>query len=370
MIELRRPPQVPRLASPLVALVVLAMVCYHVATPLTQAVQGLQPSGAWQVRVGDQRFAVRVGQQPVGQGTPLPTYPPTGYELTTEAELWAYDLAARLGNPAPSFETIMFLVAWQAGEGTSAQFNPLATTQPMQGATCFNSLPSMPCGVKNYPSREDGLQATIETLRAGHTGYADIEAGIVSNDPERALRGLHVAPWGTSASLVEQLYRQRVGVVEQLVISRSVPISVDRSTAFGWNVAQALDANGRALRDVVIQPGQTWSFNASVGNPTMDLESVAGVPGGGWCDLASRYVQAARPLLPTDAFTFINHVDNTGWPLADVAYADSVVIWNIGGVAGFEGGRQDLLITNTLNQPIRLRAVESGSVVTIEGGVQ
>jgi len=117
----------------------------------------------------------------------------------------------------------------------------------------------------------------------------------------------------------------------------------------GVNIAQALNARNGALRFVTIPPGSTWSFNAAIGAPAgMELRSINGVLGGGWCDLASRYVQAARPLLPPDAFRYRRHRP----ALPDVSADDSVTIWNIDGRPGTFGGRFDLEITNSGDAPL------------------
>ena len=82
---------------------------------------------------------------------------------------WAELLLGRLGAPVCD-DNLMIVVAWQAAEGTAAAHNPLATTHGFAGATDFNRV-----GVKNYPSLEAGLDATIETLRGPETyGYGDI----------------------------------------------------------------------------------------------------------------------------------------------------------------------------------------------------
>jgi hypothetical protein len=118
-------------------------------------------------------------------------------------------------------------------------------------------------------------------------------------------------------------------------------------------------ARGGALRSVTIRPGETWSFNATIGSPAnVEVRTIGGVPGGGWCDLASRYVQAVRPLLPREAVQFVNHVTTSGIRIADVADDDAVSIWNIDGQAGSAGQSQDLQITNTLDTPLRLLVVE------------
>jgi hypothetical protein len=137
----------------------------------------------------------------------------------------------------------------------------------------------------------------------------------------------------------------------------SVPLSIAGDV--GFNVLSALGARGGALRSVTIRPGETWSFNATIGSPAnVDVRMIDGMPGGGWCDLASRYVQAVRPLLPREAVQFVNHVTTAGIRIADVADDDAVSIWNIDGQAGSAGQSQDLQITNTLNAPLKLQVVE------------
>ncbi len=145
-----------------------------------------------------------------------------------------------------------------------------------------------------------------------------------------------------------------------VLIGESAPLSLDGDV--GYNVRAALDANNGALRNVIIRPGETWSFNASIGPPgRVRVRVVAGVPGGGWCDLASRYVQALRPVLPPEAFAFSNHVHTTGIGLLNVADNDAVAIWNIDGQPGSFGGRLDVQITNTTNHVLRLVVVEGSS---------
>jgi hypothetical protein len=143
-------------------------------------------------------------------------------------------------------------------------------------------------------------------------------------------------------------------------VASSVPLGIGGDV--GFNIEAALDASGGALRQVTIRPGETWSFNAAVGSPAnVEVRTVGGVPGGGWCDLASRYVQAARALLPDSAIRFRNHVASTGIGLSDVADEDTVAIWNVDGQPGTDGSRGDLEITNTLASPLRFQVVEFAS---------
>jgi murein DD-endopeptidase MepM/ murein hydrolase activator NlpD len=70
-------------------------------------------------------------------------------------------LLENLGAPV-SEENLKFLYAWRQAEGKGGKFNPFNTTWTLPGSTSMNSH-----GVKNYQSLEDGMVATIKTLRNG-----------------------------------------------------------------------------------------------------------------------------------------------------------------------------------------------------------
>jgi hypothetical protein len=137
-------------------------------------------------------------------------------------EQWAKDVLSALGNSTPSAKTVSLLASWTKGEDTQAKYNPLATTLKYGDYTKFNNC----CGgngVKNYKTRQMGIEATIQTLSGNHTGYSDIVAGFKGNDPERALRGMKASPWGTNFAYVENVWRtQNVGS-EQLKAEDSTP---------------------------------------------------------------------------------------------------------------------------------------------------
>ena len=109
---------------------------------------------------------------------------------------WAVDVLGRLGNAAPSAATVAFLVQWSraedASDGAFARHNPLNTTQT-SGAVVSTINDD---GVRGYASYEDGMAATLQTLSYGY--YTEIVAGLLSNDPERAKRGLFNSPWASS----------------------------------------------------------------------------------------------------------------------------------------------------------------------------
>ena len=112
------------------------------------------------------------------------------------------DLLARLGNAQPTAATVALVVAWTVAEdgclrecGYSSAFernNPLNSTMP--GYNAIGTIDGD--GVKNYPTYEDGMQATIATISLGY--YTEIVAGLRANDPERAFHGLINSPWAGS----------------------------------------------------------------------------------------------------------------------------------------------------------------------------
>jgi hypothetical protein len=148
------------------------------------------------------------------------------------------------------------------------------------------------------------------------------------------------------------------------------------------NIDLALSHYFGALTHVVLAPGQVFSFNATLGlhpqglpwknvriksSATPPAEGQAAEPaaqivqGGGICDLASRYVMAARPFLPARAFHFVNHVRSNGIHLSGVPERDSVSIWAIGGGKG----EHDLTITNTTDGWIEWVVEKQDAKITV-----
>ncbi len=105
---------------------------------------------------------------------------------------WSKLLLARLRDRVCVNDRIV-IIAWETAEFTKARWNPLATTHDMPGATDFNSV-----GVKNYVSLEQGLQATIETLRLGKDsyGYGAILDGLANcDDPMTTALAINASAW-------------------------------------------------------------------------------------------------------------------------------------------------------------------------------
>jgi hypothetical protein len=172
----------------------------------------------------------------------------------------------------------------------------------------------------------------------------------------------------------------------RLIAAKSVSFTpADR--AVRANIRLALAHYFGALTHVVLPPGGVFSFNSTLGvrpqrlpwknvrlKPTVPPPAdgadpaaptpepaVQLVQGGGLCDLASRFVMAARPLLPARAFRFVNHVRSNGIHLSGVPTRDSVSIWAIGGGRG----EHDLLITNLSEGWLEYTVDRDGEKITV-----
>lgn len=90
--------------------------------------------------------------------------------------------------------------AWAAqtqAEGGSAKNNPFNTTQPMPGATNYNSV-----GVKDYVSPSQGIAATVKTLKQNGHGYEKICKLLRANAPATEIVGaIGDSDWGTDSKL-------------------------------------------------------------------------------------------------------------------------------------------------------------------------
>lgn len=96
------------------------------------------------------------------------------------------------------------LSAWHKLEGGSASYNPFNTTLKEPGATSYNSV-----GVRNYTTPEQGLQATISTLKnTKGVGYDKIISALQSNNPQQALEAITRSGWsGSQYSMKNNDYR-------------------------------------------------------------------------------------------------------------------------------------------------------------------
>lgn len=156
----------------------------------------------------------------------------------------------------------------------------------------------------------------------------------------------------------------------------SAPITEDTGNDFGFNVKAGLDGNNGALRNITIKDGEQWSFNETLGNPNMPLKNVSGVYGGGWCDLACRYVQVFKGLgLPINHGTDINangavFLQHGGISLNQCSFDESPFIWSAG-YKGFDNGMQDLVVNNGTGKTIKIAVVDNADgTATIVGKLE
>lgn len=112
---------------------------------------------------------------------------------------WQRVLLSRLGAPDTS-QNELFLTDWNRAEGGGATNNPFNTTQPGFGAVGnYNTV-----GVKNYADPNQGLAATIATLRNGK--YGNILAALKSgNNARTTASALAASPWGTGSLVLKML---------------------------------------------------------------------------------------------------------------------------------------------------------------------
>ena len=91
-------------------------------------------------------------------------------------------------------EKMKFLKAWRQAEGAKARNNPFNTTKdmPVDGVTNYNSV-----GVKNYPTRQVGLEATVKTLQLPY--YQELLAKLKNDNitAEEIADTDDLSTWGT-----------------------------------------------------------------------------------------------------------------------------------------------------------------------------
>lgn len=109
-------------------------------------------------------------------------------------------LLDNLGAPS-SEENIKFLMAWRQAEGGDAKNNPFNTTYNIEGSTNYNKV-----GVKNYVTIQDGLIATLKTLK--NRRYNCIVNGLINDIGAENISNCvqDLKTWGTG-DLVNKVIR-------------------------------------------------------------------------------------------------------------------------------------------------------------------
>lgn len=134
----------------------------------------------------------------------------TSAAWSMERGVFTAEVTKRLGAEV----TLHTRRAWAAelqAEGGSAKNNPCNTTLSLPGATNYNSI-----GVKNYPTPEVGIEATVKTLKENNgQRYFKIRRRLRANDSAtRIVRGFGESAWGTNLELV-------LAVLDDVIHSRT-----------------------------------------------------------------------------------------------------------------------------------------------------
>ena len=119
-------------------------------------------------------------------------------KTTTDDEFYKSILKG-IGAPITD-ENMKFFYAWRQAEGGKARNNPFNTTQSKPGSTFYNCLKKgvsgCKSGVRNYLSSQDGVDATVRTIKNGR--YQNIINSLKSGDnAEKSALALKSSPWGT-----------------------------------------------------------------------------------------------------------------------------------------------------------------------------
>ena len=177
--------------------------------------------------------------------------------------------------------------------------------------------------------------------------------------------------------LISQWRSTNKNIMSGDIQSLSTPITEDKNSDFGFNVNYALNANNNALRGFMINDGERWSFNETIGKVDSNaLKVIYGIPGAGWCDLACRYIQVFKGLgLEITHGTDINSNDmvflqHGGIALNNCSIDESPYIWSAGNM-GFDNGMQDLVINNRTGKTIHIIVIDNeDDTATIAGKLQ
>jgi len=136
-------------------------------------------------------------------------------ELNSDADFYKQILSG-IGVPITD-NNMAFVYAWRQSEGGKAAFNPFNTTLWLPGTTKYNSV-----GVRNYTSAEQGIAATIKTIKDPR--YESIVKSLeMDNPPMETAQALVASPWGTSGLIKEVISRYESG-------AKPKPPPIDRST--------------------------------------------------------------------------------------------------------------------------------------------
>ena len=199
-----------------------------------------------------------------------------------KALLDALDIGASVG-------ALVAIVAWEASENTAALNNPLATTEGGYGGT---DLAGNSSGVKNYPTTQDGIDATVATLKNGLYGaiLAALQGAQNTTIPSstsaaQIASAIAASPWGTGRLVMDVLPSVQAHYGEYA----SVPVpgsDVTVSTPVSAPTSAPTIVFTSAINEPVAEPYPTATYSPRhpivvAGDEVVGI-TAAPTPGGAW----------------------------------------------------------------------------------------
>lgn len=123
----------------------------------------------------------------------------------------------KIGAPV-SKQNLLFFYAWRQAEGAKATHNPFNTTQKQDDSTLWNCLKKKGgkcvAGVRNYKSKQDGIDATAKTLQNGH--YKCILDGLKNDKGATKIAecSSDLKTWGTRDGILRVLNTKKINPPE------------------------------------------------------------------------------------------------------------------------------------------------------------
>ncbi len=137
------------------------------------------------------------------------------YTGTTDKEFYS-KLLEVLGAPV-SEENMKFVYAWRQAEGSGGLFNPFNTTWDLPGSTVINKD-----GVRNYRTLQDGMLATVKTLKNGN--YNCILNGLRQDiGAEKIAECESLKTWGTGDLVKKVVANYNAGAKPKIASLSYVP---------------------------------------------------------------------------------------------------------------------------------------------------
>lgn len=151
----------------------------------------------------------------VSQDSPNVTVDIKDYKITEPSssdKSFYSQVLSGVGAPVTK-QNLLFFYAWRQAEGAKSTFNPFNTTQPKEGSTLWNCLSKKngKCvgGVRNYKSKDDGINATVKTITNGN--YKCIVDGLKGDKgASKIAECSDLKKWGTGGGITRVLKTKNI----------------------------------------------------------------------------------------------------------------------------------------------------------------